>query len=537
MDSISAPESPASLQTAPEEAAPEAASSFQRLMSRIFTRHLMNIAILMALPVIFSVSLNPLCRSLEDPDIWWHLADARQLVTTHHFMRAEPNSFTVGGKPWVNPEWLAELPYWFSYKALHYRGIYLVEWLVLCANLIFLYWRGYKRSGHAGAAWWAAALGFVLVSVNAGPRTIALAYLAMGAELAILEAYERGNSRVLWLLPPLFCIWVNLHGSWLIGLALFVLYILCGSIDFKKGAIEQEAFSSGTRNQLLVVLGLCVVALLINPYGWRLAWNPIDMMTNQKLNIANVAEWKPLSLSSIAGMFAFAAMCLMVIANVLRGRKWRVYELAIVFFAWFAALDHMRFLFLAAVLTTPILAVDIRRGFALESDKKTIPAANAFMVAAALVVIAMIFPSEAKLTRKLGTFFPMKTIATIQPSWRTFNSDYVGGMMTFQSKPEFIDSRFDIFEHEGVLADYLRAMYLVSSFEVLDKHHIDHLLLTDTMQLSYLLKHSPGWTITRRERTHDDLYVLFARTPGTPAGAVAPDAGDGGPVIKDENDK
>ena len=160
MDSISAPESPAPVQVMPVEAAPAADSPFQRLLARIFTRHVMNIAILMALPVIFSISLNPLCRALEDPDIWWHLADARQLATTHHFMHAEPNSFTVGGKPWVNPEWLAELPYWFSYKALHLQGIYLVEWLVLCANLVFMYWRGYKRSGHAGAAWWAAALGF-----------------------------------------------------------------------------------------------------------------------------------------------------------------------------------------------------------------------------------------------------------------------------------------------------------------------------------------------------------------------------------------
>jgi hypothetical protein len=537
MDSISAPESPAPTQAAPAEAAPQAASPFQRLLARVFTRHVMNIAILMALPVIFSVSLNPLYRSLEDPDIWWHLADARQLVTTHHFMHAEPNSFTVGGKPWVNPEWLAELPYWFSYKVLHYRGIYLLEWVVLCANLVFIYWRGYRRSGHAGAAWWAAALGFTLVSVNAGPRTIALAYLAMGVELAILEAYERGNSRALWLLPPLFCVWVNLHGSWLIGLALFVLYILCGAFEFKRGVIEQEAMRSSDRNRLLIILGLCLVALLINPYGWRLAWNPIDMMTNQKLNIANVAEWKPLDLSSAAGMFAFAAMGLMVVANALKGRKWRIYELAIVFFAWYAALDHMRFLFMAAVLTTPILAVDIRHGFDLESDKKTIPAANAFMVVAALVVIASIFPSEAKLTRKLGTFFPMKTIASIQPTWRTFNSDYVGGMMTFQSKPEFIDSRFDIFEHEGVLADYLKAMYLVSPLEILDKHRIDHLVLVDTMPLSYLLKHSPGWTIIKRERTRDDLYVLFARTPGAPAGAVAADAGDGGPIIKDGDSK
>ncbi len=203
----------------------------------------MNIAILMALPVIFTVSLNPARESMRDPDIWWHLADARQLTSTHHFIRTEPNSFTVGGQPWVNPEWLAELPYWFSYQALHLRGIYLAEWIIISANLVFLYWRGYRQSGHAGAAWWAAALAFLLISVNSGPRTISIAYLAMSSELAILDAHRRGNSRALWLLPPLFCVWVNLHGSWLIGLALFMLYILSGAFDFKKGAFEQEAFS------------------------------------------------------------------------------------------------------------------------------------------------------------------------------------------------------------------------------------------------------------------------------------------------------
>ena len=520
MESTSAPESPAHTETVPAKAI----GPLQRVIARIFTRHVMNIAILMALPVIFTVSLNPLCQALQDPDIWWHLADARQLVTTHHFISAEPNSFTVGGKPWVNPEWLAELPYWFSYEALHYRGIYLVEWLVLGGNLVFLYWRGYWRSGHAGAAWWAAALGFVLVSVNAGPRTIAIAYLAMSSELAILEAYERGKKRALWLLPPLFCLWVNLHGSWLIGLGLLALYILCGSFAFRKGAIEQDGFTTADRNLLLIVLGLCVVALFVNPYGWRLAWNPIDMMTNQKLNIANVSEWKPLNLSTIAGAAAFGAMCLMAVANAFKGRKWRVYELAFVFFAWYAALDHMRFLFMAAVLTTPILAMDIRRGFELESDEKTIPAANAFMVVAAALVILFIFPSEKKLTTKLATFFPMRSIAGIQPSWRTFNSDLVGGMMTFQSKPVFIDSRFDIFEHEGVLADYLKAMYVVSPFEVFDKYNIDHVLVTDNMPDAYLLKHTAGWTIVRREKTGDDVYVMFARTPGAQAGSVAPNA-------------
>jgi hypothetical protein len=248
------------------------------------------------------------------------------------------------------------------------------------------------------------------------------------------------------------------------------------------------------------------------------------MMFNQKLNIANVMEWKPLNLSTVAGGAAFGAMCLMAVLNAFKGRKWRVYEVAFVFFAWYAALDHMRFLFLAAVLTTPILAMDIRRGFDLESDEKTIPAANAFMVVAAAAVIIGIFPSEKKLEDKLKTFFPMESIAQIQPSWRTFDSDTVGGMMTFQGKPVFIDSRFDIFEHHGVLADYLSVMYAVAPLEVFEKYRIDHALLTDTMPASYVLKHTAGWTIIKREKTGDDIYVTFARTPGTAAGSIAREA-------------
>ncbi|HEY2467213.1 MAG TPA: hypothetical protein VGI45_05120 [Terracidiphilus sp.] len=525
MDSPSAIESPAQPRIADPGTAPvPPASGFKRVFDRIFGRHLMNIAILVTLPVIFTVSLNPSRESLHDPDIWWHLADARQLMTTHHFIWTEPNAFTVGGKPWVNPEWLSELPFWFGYQAFHLRGIYYIEWLIISANLIFLYWRGYRLSGHAGAAWWAAALGFLLVSVNTGPRTIAIAYLAMSAELTILESADRGKTRSLWLLPPLFAVWVNLHGSWLIGLALFVLYILCGSVDFTKGAIDQKAFNPAQRNRLLTVLALCVVALFLNPYGWHLVWNPIDMMANQKLNIANVMEWKPLSLSSIAGISAFGAMCLMALTNAFNGRKWRVYELAVVFFAWYAALDHMRFVFLAAVLTTPMLAADIRRGFDLESDEKTIPAANAMIVTAAIVVLAFLFPGEKNLQGKLKTFFPLDSITAVQPSWRTFNSDLVGGRMTFQSKPEFIDSRFDIFEHEGVLADYLTAMYLVNPLEVFDKYHVDHVLVVESMPVSYLLKRTAGWTLVKREKTGDDVYVTFARTPGALAGSTSREA-------------
>jgi hypothetical protein len=495
--------------------------AFRRAFDRIFSRHTMNMAVLVVLPVIFTLSLNSAKQYLQDPDIWWHLADARTLCTTHQFMHTVPNSFTVAGQPWVNPEWLSELPYWFSYQVLGLRGIYLLDWLVLAANLVFLYWRGFFRSGHPGAALYAGALGFLMLSVNAGPRTIAIAYLAMSSELAILDAAERGKTRLLWLLPPLFCLWINLHGSWLIGLGLLVLYILCGSFSFNKGAFSQEAFTIEKRNHLLKVLGLSVAALMLNPYGWRLVWNPIDMMMNQKLNIANVMEWKPLNLSTIAGGAAAIAMCLMVLANCLKGRKWRVYEIAFIFFAWYAALDHMRFLFMAAVLTIPFIADDIARSFELEFDPKTIPAMNALMVAGAAGVFLYMFPGEPAMQKKLGSFFPMESIAAIQPSWRTFNYDTLGGMMAFQSKPSYIDSRFDTFEHHGEFADYLRVMYGFRALEIFDKHRIDHVIMQENVAPSYFLSHTPGWTVIKREKTADGDYLTFARTPGSVPGSAA----------------
>jgi hypothetical protein len=492
----------------------EIAAPFAPIFNRLFTRNLMNMAILMVLPLLLAPTLNLARTFLVDPDIWWHLADARFLLTTHHFIQTDPYSFTVAGQRWVNWEWLGELPYWFSYQAFGLRGIYLLTWLSLSANVLFVYWRGFWSSRHAGAALWAAGVGFFLMTVNAGPRTIAFAYLAMSAEMAILEALDRGKKNLLWLLPPLFALWVNLHGTWFIGICLLALYIVCGLFPLKLGVFEQEAFPAKVRNRLLAVLAASVAALLVNPYGWRLLWNPIDMILNQKVSVATISEWKPLELSSMEGIGAVAAIALMIVANCIRGHKWKMYEMAFVFLAWYSAFSHHRFTYLAAILTTPLLARDFARSFCEEPDEKTIPAMNAVMVAGAVIVMIFMFPSEASLQQMLGKMFPLQTIASIQPSWRTLDWDYVGGMMAFDGKPSFIDSRYDSFEHGGVLQEYRAAMYAQGSFELMDKYRVDHVLIQEGTPLSYLLQHAPCWRVQRREKSWDGYYALYAKTPG-----------------------
>lgn len=502
---------------APAEVVPSAAT----LKKRVYSRHLMNIAILIMLPMVLDDTLNRAKTLLVDPDIWWHLANARILILQHHVIHTDPYSFAVMGRHWINWEWLSELPFWFSFQVFGLRGIYLVTWLVLCANIVFVYARGYLLSRRADAALWTSAIAFILMTVNSGPRTIEFAYLAMSAELAILEAAERGNKRFLWLLPPLFCLWINLHGMWFAGMVLFGMYIACGSFSLNLGVFEQQAFSQKDRNQLLAIFGVSLVALVLNPYGWHLMWNPVDMMLNQKLSVATIAEWQPLDLSALLGKTAVAAIALMVVANCVRGRKWRVYELAYVFLAWYAAFSHRRFTYFAAVLTTPMLARDFARAFNMENDEKTIPAMNALMAAGALCVMIFMFPSQAALKARLDMMFPMQTISSIQPSWRTLDWDYVGGMMDFQSKPIFIDSRFDSFDQVGVMKDYRSIMAGSNAFELMNKYGIDHALLKDDLPITYMLEHTPGWQILSHEKAWQGEYILLAKTGASPAGNLA----------------
>jgi hypothetical protein len=480
----------------------------------------MHAALLVLLVLAISETLHSPQQVLLDSDIWFHLADARILFTAHHFIRVEPYSFSVAGERWIDPEWLAEAPFWLGYRGLGLRGIYLVTSLSLYVSIVFIYFRGYWLSRHAGAAVWTAALGYFLMMVNTGPRTILFGYLAMSVDLAILEAAERGKTRLLWWLPLLFLVWINLHGSWMIGLGLLVLYSLCALISVNKGVFEQAALRGKDRNRLLLVLLACFAALWVNPYGWRLIWNPFDMMMNQKLNIATVAEWQPLNLNMLDSKAAVLAIVLTIVANCIHARKWKVYELAFVLFAWYAAFAHARFLFLASVITIPMLARDVARSFFSKPNEKTIPAMNALIAAGVVCAVVYFFPNEASMREELALAQPVQIVASIQPAWRTFNVDFAGDFMAFNSKSDFMDTRYDTFEEHGEFWDYLEIMQFHEPFKNLDKYRIDHALLLADMPLSYLLERTPGWHIVMQEGTGDRTYVLFARTP-----AASPIAG------------
>ncbi len=122
-----------------------------------------------------------------------------------------------------------------------------------------------------------------------------------------------------------------------------------------------------------------------------------------------------------------------------------------------------------------------------------------------LLTAALQPPTNAQAMRAvLGQRYPVTGLAWLKknpPKGRIFSTLEWGGYLNYQdpATPVFMDGRMDLFEHSGVFADYLKAISLDGSLEVLDRYRIESVLLPNGTPLVYLLEHTPEWTVAYRD--------------------------------------
>jgi hypothetical protein len=454
---------------APSETAPSAArTSWTGLAAGIFAFPVMCMFLLVLLIFGFSV------RGIAEPDIWWHLRNAAFLFQHHAFPSVDTYSFGAAGSPWLNFEWLSEVTFFLGLKAI--------------------------------------LLG--VVSIN--PRTLLFGWLCMVGMLLVLDHFQR-TGKGLWLLPPLFALWINLHGSWVFGMVVLGLTIASGLVGGGWGLVVARRWTSGEWKKLLLALAASLAALFLNPFGYKLLLYPFDVLFRLQNAVKVVAEWQPVDFSTGNGKLALIVIFALLAVALFSRRKWKLDEVLVMAFALWAALSHGRFLFFAGLIMAPILAPRLKLfpPYRPEIDKLWL---NAGIMAAVVGWLIFSFPSSAKLQQQVSEQFPTAALEFMQRqhiNGRIFNRDGWGGYMewtTPQLKP-FTDTRADIFVYNGTFDDYAKAVMIQAPFEVLDKYKIDYVLLPPKQPLGYLLEHSAAW----RPIYTDKVAVLFERTPATAA--------------------
>jgi hypothetical protein len=454
---------------------------------------------------------------MNDPDIWWHMRNAQYLFQHHQLPRFDMYSFTVAGHPWINHEWLSEMPYYLAYWAFGLVGLKSLTFFILDAIFLLLLYLSYQASGNFKASITACCYSTLLATVSFGPRTILFGYVYMVVLLIILQRFRQRGDAPLWVIPLLFCLWINTHGSWSLGLILFFLIFAAGLVGGTWGRVDSVRWTSAQRRKLILTGLASVAALFVNPFRWRLVYYPFDLAFRQKLNIAHVAEWVSVDFHNFRGKMALGLVVILLVGALVRNRRWNLGEVLVLLFGIYCGFTYIRFLFLLGIVAAPVLAsmLDFFPRYRPLEDTRRVNVAAILLLLAAM---AFFWPREARVRRSVEETYPAGVLPYLQahpPQGNVLNFYLWGGYLGWND-PEvkvFIDSRVDIFEYAGVLKDYLDLLGTDNLQKrpdaLLDKYKIQYVLfpLNDSAnplhvagELAYVLEHDPHWKILYKDK-------------------------------------
>jgi hypothetical protein len=268
----------------------------------------------------------------SDPDLWGHLRSGFDFLDTFTVPSTDTYSFT-GDRTWINHEWLFDVAVALIYRGIGPVGFRIAAGLLALASIAVT---RYAARGAGLGGWRLDALTAAVFLLGIAPllqtfraqEVSALAFLVL---LACIRAFDAGKRESIWVFPPLFLLWANVHGGWVLG----------GTILAMWAVTRFAASPRDPARQLL--MGACMIAAaatLVNPDGTHL-W--VFLLETVRLERSDIREWHSV-VTSAPMLAAWCATTAVLVAGAWRApRGARVY-LALAAFTAVSSFRVMRLL-------------------------------------------------------------------------------------------------------------------------------------------------------------------------------------------------
>jgi hypothetical protein len=446
-----------------------------------------------------------------DPDLWWHIKTGELILSTHRWATTDPYSYTAKGMPWMSCEWLGDVFFAAVYRMGGLRGLEALLVVLASAVILALYAFATLRSGNSKAGFVAAAVLLTLANASFNLRPQMMGYLFLILTLIALERFRQGKQRAVWGLPVLFMIWINSHGSWIIGLGVVALYIACGLVSFQLGSLEARRWSMSERLRLETVLMLSLAAVAVTPYGVRLATYPFAVASSYPVAIANVLEWQVMPFNIVGGKIFLAMVLGFFLAQTAFRLSWRVFEILLFLFGTAMACLHVRFVLLFVPFFAPLFVTVLARWVPSYERSKDKYLLNFALMAGIVIAMVHYFPSKTDMQKKVADQFPVQALEYIREHpvpGPIFNTYGFGGYMILSGYKTFIDGRGELFEELGVFGDYVHiTMLKPGAMKVLSGYGIQSCLMERDEPFSTVLASLPDW----QKVYSDNVSVLYIK--------------------------
>jgi hypothetical protein len=241
--------------------------------------------------LVFVASLYP----PSDPDLGWHLKYGEYFFQHQSILRDNTFSTMMPGFHWSNSSWLTDVVSYMLYASGGFFGLIIASALIVAMTFFFF-------SKAARLSVWDETLLFPLILYLETPINLVsfrgqqISMLLLGVLVFLLSLFEK-RQKTIYLTIPLFLLWVNLHGEFILGLAFFAVWIAIYFLQ-KFFLIHKKDFRktfSDTKNLGIVFL-LCCLATFINPFGIGIHLTTLSHFGSPLLE--NIAEYLPFPMLS-----------------------------------------------------------------------------------------------------------------------------------------------------------------------------------------------------------------------------------------------
>jgi len=463
--------------------------------------------------VVFIILLIGVLLPIHPEDYWWYVRLGQEITATGQIPTVDQYSYTRTGQPIVYHSWLSALLLW----QIHAWGgptLTVLIRAILIALAYALVWQTCRIVG-AGPrlASGITLLAALSTSNNWTIRPQTFSYPLFALVMLILWQQQHHRDRLLWLLPLVMALWVNLHGAFILA------FLLVGAMLIAR---------DGHPKTTLIVLGMMVLATLLNPRfvgAWTYLVTLLTDPSSQQLG----TEWRPPVNEGWQAHLFFGWFLLLIPLAAISTAKLRVTQwLWYLIFGWMA-LSGLRYVIwfsmILAPLTVTLLVPQIGHHIDAKRVQLGIPFLNRAIVGILLIIIVPFLPIFRHQWWSAAPPVMAPNVPVEAVTWLATEPDLPGPLWShisfssylifaLPSRPVWADTRLELYPLE-----HSQRYLIVSNGEprwqaILDEENINLMMVDQDTQanLYTLLIDSKTW----QKQYKDEQAAIFMRVSQLP---------------------
>jgi hypothetical protein len=477
---------------------------------------------------------------LRDGDTGYHIRAGEFIIKNWSIPERDIFSFRSPPIPWVAHEWLSEVIMALVHSASGLTGIVIFFSAIIASTQLLLFRMVRQESRDVLLA--ALIVCFATLSSTlhwlARPHIFSLALTVVWYRLLDEFQYRRKNR--LFLLPLLILLWVNLHGSFILGIFLLGIYgvgNLLTSITAKGP--KAEHFLQNAKSFLLIMI-VCFLVSMINPQGYHILLFPFEL-TSDRFLMDNVHEYLSPNFHKPLPFKYFLLLLIAILACSRPPVNW--IELILILTFTYMALYSVRFITLFAIITAPILIrlidqvkLDLptkvskflnERSVRLsQMERQTSGYFWSIVALSAVISLGATGSYHYKFSKESYPITAVEFLMKENIPGNTFTHDGFGDYLIYAAWPQhsvFIDGRADMYGADR-WREYLNLAHALPGWkEIIDKYAFSSILFDTHSALASALAEDRNWHLIysdplasiflRKERRNQHLIDKYPHVP------------------------